>query len=409
MFEKSVAVMGGCGHVGLPLAIALAEAGFRTAIYDVNESACRVVRSGKLPFDEEGAGPVLPRVLQSGRLVVSSDPAVMSEQQFVICSIGTPVDEFLNPTVHRLLMAIDAIRGHLRDGQVLVLRSTLCPRTSERVQQLLLHKGLAVDVAVCPERVAQGRAYVEIKQLPQIISAFNERGLAAARFLFEQLGVSIVEVLPLEAELVKLFNNVWRYLTFAIANEFFTIANECGLDYYRIHRAISHDYPRGRDIPQPGFAAGPCLFKDTMQLASFASNRFFLGHAAMLVNEGLPAYLVERMARKHDLGRMTVGILGMTFKADCDDARDSLGFKFRKILATRARRVVCSDACVDRSALLAASSQLRPEEILSTEELIAASDLVIIGVPHAAYRNLDMKGKLVVDIWNSQGRGAAIG
>ena len=209
MFEKSVAVMGGCGHVGLPLAIGLAEVGFDTCIYDIDKNACELVRSGKMPFNEEQADQVLPKVLASGKLTVSSNPKVLAEVQYVICVVGTPVDEFLNPMVHRFFAAVDEIRPHLHDGQILVLRSTLYPETSRRLHDTFQAHGPKVEVVVCPERVAQGKGYVEIKSLPQIIAGFSERGVAAARALFEPFGVEIVEVAPIEAELTKLFNNVW--------------------------------------------------------------------------------------------------------------------------------------------------------------------------------------------------------
>lgn len=400
--------MGGCGHVGLPLAIALAEVGFDTCIYDIDRAACEMVRVGKMPFREEQVDQVLPNVIASGRLRVSSDAAVLGAAQFVICVVGTPVDEFHNPTDHHLFAALEEIRPCLRDGQVLVLRSTLFPQTSERVHRLFAERGPAVDVAFCPERVAQGRGYVEIKSLPQIISAFSDRGRAACRFLFAPFGVELIEVAPLEAELVKLFNNVWRYVSFAVANQFFTIANDYGLDFYRIHHALVHHYPRGADIPTAGLAAGPCLFKDNLQLSAFSSDRFLMGQTAMLVNEGLPLYLVQRLERVYDLGRMTVGMLGMSFKANCDDTRNSLAFKLRRILATRARRVVCSDAHVERAALVAASSQLRLDDVTDADALIRQCDLIIIGVPHREYRGLDYCGKPVIDIWNCLGKGAII-
>jgi len=408
VFDRTVAVMGGCGHVGLPLAIGLAEVGFQTAIYDIDREACNTVRSGKMPFEEEHAEEVLKEQLANGRLTVSSDPAVVSEAQFVICVVGTPVDEFLNPMVHRFFQAIEAIRPNLRDGQVLVLRSTLFPETSKKVHELFQSRGPKIDVVVCPERVAQGKGYVEIKTLPQIVAGFTERGVKAARFLFEPFGVEIVEVQPTEAELAKLFNNVWRYITFAVANQFYTLASDYGLDYHRIHHALTHHYPRGGGLPRPGFTAGPCLFKDTMQLSAFSSNHFFLGHAAMLVNEGLPLYVVQQMAKKYDLANMTVGILGMAFKPDCDDVRDSLSFKLRKILATRCRSVLCSDHHVDPKVLFKATAQVRQEEFLSAEDVIAKSDVVVIGVPHREYKKLDFGGKPVVDIWNALGRGGTV-
>lgn len=403
-----LAVVGGCGHVGLPLAIGLAEAGYSTAIFDTDAAACRIVQSGRLPFQEAEAQAVLPRVIGDKRLTVGTDPRALSSADVVFCAIGTPVDEYLNPTTHRFIATLHSLRPHLRDGQVLALRSTMFPGTSQLVQRLFEEKGPKIDVACCPERVAQGKGYVELRQLPQVVSAFSERAAAALRAIFQKLGAAVIELSPAEAELVKLFNNAWRYFTFAVANQFFEIANDYGVDYYRIHNALTEGYPRGAGLPTAGFAAGPCLFKDTMQLVAFSNNRLALGHAAMFVNEGLPLYVVERLARRFDLSKMTVGILGLTFKADCDDLRDSLAFKLRKILLPRAKRILCSDAKVGPEQIARTTTQIWPEDLVSAERLIDESDIVILGAPHGDYRSLDYKDKVVVDIWNLRGQGALV-
>src|SRR5262249_19091414 len=157
-------------------------------------------------------------------------------------------------------------------------RSTVYPGTSERVQQYFKRRSLDVEVAFCPERVAEGVALKEIRTLPQIVSAFSPRGLKAARALFEPVGAELIELKPLEAELTKLFNNVHRYISFAVANQFYMLASQYDLDFYRILHAMKHHYPRAAAMPAPGFAAGPCLFKDTMQMSAFNNNQFFLGH-----------------------------------------------------------------------------------------------------------------------------------
>jgi UDP-N-acetyl-D-mannosaminuronic acid dehydrogenase len=192
----------------------------------------------------------------------------------------------------------------------------------------------------------------------------------------------------IEAELAKLFTNSWRYIQFATANQFYTIAERYGADFYQIYDAMIFKYPRARNFPRPGFAAGPCLFKDTMQLNAFSNNQFFLGHSAMLVNEGLPNFLVEMLKRKHKLNEKRVGILGMAFKAESDDCRDSLSYKLRKILSIEAKDVLCSD------------EYIKDTRFVCAEELVDRSDIVIIGAPHATYRSLDYKGKAVVDVWN---------
>jgi len=202
-----------------------------------------------------------------------------------------------------------------------------------------------------------------------------------------------VPLLPEEAELAKLFTNTWRYIKFATANQLYMIANSKGLDFERIRQAITYDYERASDMPRAGFAAGPCLFKDTMQLAAFNNNNFALGHASMLVNEGLPLYLVSRMEAKHELQSMTVGILGMAFKADSDDTRSSLSYKLRRILRFKAGEVLCTDPYVKNDGSLT-----------SLEEVLERADLLVVGAPHKVYTAL-RPAQPVYDIWNLFGNG----
>ncbi len=186
----------------------------------------------------------------------------------------------------------------------------------------------------------------ELHSLPQIVSARTERAFERAALLFGRLTTRIVRVEPEEAELAKLFTNSYRYIKFAAANQLYMMANDFGLDYERIRKAVVEDYPRAADLPGPGFAAGPCLLKDTMQLAAFNNNNFALGQASMQINEGLPLYLVSRMAAMYDLDSMTVGILGMAFKGESDDNRSSLSYKLKRVLKVRAAEVLTTDPYV---------------------------------------------------------------
>lgn len=392
-----ICVVGGCGHVGLPLSIAFALKGKRVAIFDIDNSAVEKLRRGEMPFIEEGGDSALREALANGNLLVSSEPEVISQSANVVLVLATPIDDHMSPSFGTIDEALKSYRQYLRDGQLLILRSTLYPGTSARIQRWLSEHGLAIDVAVCPERIAQGRGLAEIFSLPQIVSAFSERGMARASELFSVLNEDIVEMQPLEAELTKLFNNAWRYIKFAVSNQYYMIANEMGADFDAIYRGITHNYPRGADLPPPGLAAGPCLFKDTMQLAAFTHNRFMLGHTAMLINEGLPHYLVSRLKISHpDLSTSTVGILGMAFKADVDDGRDSLSYKLKSVLEMEAGAVLCSDPYVRENGLVPA------------EVLIEKSDIIMIATPHNIYRGLDYRDKEVIDIWGISGFGRRI-
>ena len=342
-FTRDVGIIGGCGHVGLPLALIFADGGQKTVIFDINRAAVDQVRSGQMPFNEEGAPEMLTRVLQQGTLEVCVDPKLLADCRYLVLIIGTPVDEHLNPTFTGIFRALEGFRHCLRDGQTLILRSTVFPGMSAHVQRFLKEQGLNISVAFCPERVAQGHSLREFRELPQVISAFDPRTLENVAELFSRFAPELVELEPMEAELCKLMTNAWRYIQFATVNQFYMIATHHGVDFNKVLHGCRYNYPRMKGMPGPGFAAGPCLVKDTMQLAAFSQNQFVLGHAAMLINEGLPAHLIELAKAQTHLHDKTVGILGMTFKAESDDIRDSLSFKLRRLLTLEARRVLCHD------------------------------------------------------------------
>lgn len=391
-----VCVIGGCGHVGLPLSIAFALRGKRVAIVDTDKATVARVGGGSMPFVEEQGEEALAQALASGNLTLSTSPETIAESAAVVLVVGTPIDGHLSPSFNAIDTVLAQYKPFFRDGQLVVLRSTLFPGTSQRVARWAEAAGLKLHVATCPERIAEGAALRELCALPQIVASFTPQGVEAAKALFSSLTDDIIVLEPMEAELAKLYNNAWRYVKFATANQFYMIANEHGVDFDRVYYGVTHRYPRGADLPKPGFSSGPCLFKDTMQLSAFANNQFFIGHAAMLVNEGLPNYLVQKMRQRWNLDDMTVGILGMTFKANVDDVRDSLSFKLRDILETESKAVVCSDP------------YLNGDGIVSTEEAVRRADLVVLAVPHAAYRSLRTDGKPFVDLWNVLGSGRGV-
>jgi UDP-N-acetyl-D-mannosaminuronic acid dehydrogenase len=395
-FDRDVVVIGGCGHVGLPLAIAFADRGARVGIYDTSEVAVGTVNSGRLPFAEPGAAEVLERVVRTGQLEATTDPSIVGSAEHVVVVIGTPVDEHLNPDQKAIPNALGGCAPFLRDGQLLVLRSTVFPGVTALVEKMIAGLGVQVEVAFCPERIAEGKAMTELFELPQIVSARTPEGTVRAAGLFRRLTDTIVELSPEEAELAKLFTNVWRYIKFAAANQFYMMANDRDLDFERIRAGLAMDYPRAADMPGAGLAAGPCLFKDTMQLAAFNNNNFALGHTAMTINEGLPLYIVHRLEQRFDLSGMTVGILGMAFKGGSDDIRSSLSYKLKRILAFKSGNVLCTDPYVTVDPAL-----------LPLDEVIERSDVLVIGAPHAEYRSLKTS-KPVADVWNVLGEGVRV-
>jgi UDP-N-acetyl-D-mannosaminuronic acid dehydrogenase len=392
--RPDVIVVGGGGHVGLPLSLMLANSGRNVGIYDTSQATVDRICAGEMPFLEDGAEELLGEVLASGRLTVSARPELLCDVDEVIVVIGTPIDEFLNPSMAIFERAVDELAPYLRDGALVVLRSTVYPGTTEFVTQALADRGAKVDVAFAPERIAEGHALAELGSLPQIIGADSQVAGDRAERLFAQLGPQIIRTTSKEAELAKLFTNAWRYMKFAVANQFFMVSHDAGVDYNRVLDAIRTNYPRALDLPSPGFAAGPCLLKDTMQLAAFTPDHFPLGQTAVQINEGLPAYVVAAMERRYgSLRGRTIGLLGMAFKAESDDVRSSLSYKLRKLLAWKGARVLMTDPYV------------ADDRLVPLEQVMADADLLVLGAPHRAYRGLEVGGRDVVDVWGITGQG----
>ena len=368
-------VIGGAGHVGIPLALVFAEAGLTVNVNDRNEAALATLKSGKLPFIEHGAAPLLVKALADNRLVFTSSPGEIARTGPVIITIGTPVDEFLNPVPSEVQRCIDGILPHVTDEQLLILRSTVYPGTTDWLHDYLKRQGRKNRVAFCPERVVQGYSVKELREMPQIISGTTADAEQEASRLFQKIAPELVIVKPIEAEFAKLFNNAYRYIEFAATNQFYM-------------RAMKQNYPRAKSFPGPGFSAGPCLLKDTMQLAAFARNQFGLGHAAMQMNEGLVLQLVDDLRHAYDIADMTVGLLGMAFKAEVDDTRASLSYKLKHAMEVCAREVLTTDPFVTTD-----------PAILPLDQVVARSDILILCTPHSVYANVDLKGKPVVDVW----------
>jgi UDP-N-acetyl-D-mannosaminuronic acid dehydrogenase len=380
-FSRDAVVVGGCGHVGLPLAIALAARGATVGVYDTNARAVVAVGSGRMPFAEPGAQAPLRRALATGSLTATTDPAVVGTAEHVILVTGEPPDA-----------ALARVAAQLRPGQLLVLRGTVNPGGTARAEKLCADLGLDCDVAYCPERIAEGRAMSELFELPQLVGSRSQGGLDRAAQLFRLITPAVVSMSPEEAELAKLYANAWRYVSFAVANQFYAIANDQGLDYERIRQFTSAGYERCAELPRAGFAAGPCLPKDTRALAD-AHPAFSLGPAAIAANEGLAGYLAARLDQRYGLAGMCVGILGMAFKAGSDDTRQSLSYRLKQLIEARGARVLCTDSMVRDD-----------QDLLPLQEVVARADLLVVATPQPAYRDLSTD-KPVADIWGVTGTG----
>ena len=386
LLEYDVAIIGGLGHIGLPLGILFANKNKNVLLVDSNLEHQEKVMRGEMPFLEYGAEGILKKALERNLISITSKAETIKHAKYIVVCIGTPVDEYLNPKVNQFLDAISIYREYITEKQIVIIRSSVFPGISNQVNQLL---GPGMNLSFCPERIVQGYAIKEISNLPQIVSGFSEKAINESAKLFEEIAKNIIYTTVTKAELAKLFSNTWRYVQFAATNQFYMISHDLGEDYSDIRHLMMDNYPRMTGLPSAGFAAGPCLLKDTMQLANLSRNANFMAQAAMNINERMPEYIIDLIKRENNLSNVKVGILGMAFKANIDDTRDSLSFKLRKLLNFEGALVYCSDEFV------------QDPKFISKEELINTCKIIVIGVPHDAYKKINFPNSVILfDIWS---------
>jgi UDP-N-acetyl-D-mannosaminuronic acid dehydrogenase len=331
-----VAVIGAGGHVGFPFSCVIANAGHTVYGIDVNQSAVDLLNKGFVPYVEEGAVEILQENLRNERLLFTTDFDFIKDVDVVAIMIGTPVDGEGNARLDDLFNFLDDnLIPRMKKHQLIVLRSTVSPGTTEVLRKHINNakqwcEGMDYFLVFCPERVVQGKSIIETTKLPQIVGAFNDFSYKAAKDFFRSfINNQIFQLTPKEAELGKLMTNMYRYVTFAFANEMWMIGEKHGVDIDKVIDACNYDYPR-MDVPHPGpNVGGPCLFKDGRFLLSDIPFGDLI-QTSFLINEGMPEYVFNRI-REINPQINKVLILGATFKKGCDDTRNSLSFKMRKV------------------------------------------------------------------------------
>ena len=385
---KEITVIGGAGHVGLAFGLICTSKNIKVHLHDINSKQLNMIKNGKMPHKENGAQQILNKALKNNLLSFSDNQKDIKLNNINIICIGTPVDEFLNPQYKIILSLIKDLLKIIKNGQHFIIRSTVYPGTTNFLYSYLKNKRKKVKLSFCPERFVQGSAIVEFKKIPQIIGSVDNTSKKECANFIRKISKEVIFLKPIEAELTKLFLNSYRYIGFSIANQFYTISDSLGIDYSRIDYAMRSKYPRGKNIPSPGLTSGPCLFKDTMQLYSFAQKNFSLGMEAMTINEGIVNHIVDKLKTKYHLRKKTIGILGMSFKADIDDNRSSLSYKLKKMLLVNAKEVITTDPYVKND-----------KEIKNLDHTLRKSDILILATPHKIYKKINTK-KPIIDIWN---------
>ena len=380
-----ILIIGGTGHIGLPLGILFADQGKKVVLLDKDKKNIKKVNNLEMPYMEDGGEKLLKK--NKKNIFATSDTSLIKYAKIVIVCIGTPVKNS-KPDLSNFFKMFKKIKSELNPKNLLVIRSSIYPGTVNKINKIL-GKNFQ-NISYCPERVVQGKSIPELPKLPQIISGVSKKSVNDSKKLFKLICKKIITTSILEAELIKLFSNAWRYINFSISNQFYMICDKFDVDFKNLRKNMIDGYERNKGIPHAGFAAGPCLYKDTAQLNSFLNNSFSLGVAATKINQGFTNFIYKKMKNEfnNNLRKKKIGILGVAFKPDIDDKRDSLSIDLYEFLKKKKLNVKISDDFV------------KMKQLISKKKLIRESDIIILGVPHSSYKGLKIsKNKFLIDTW----------
>tara|TARA_Y100001970_G_scaffold260899_1_gene343427 strand:- start:4867 stop:6036 length:1170 start_codon:yes stop_codon:yes gene_type:complete len=383
--KSDILIVGGAGHIGLPLGLLLANKGKKVVLYDKDKKNLNKINNLEMPFFEIDGKKLLKK--NFNKIIVTSNKNYIKNSKIIIICIGTPVKDG-KPDLKFFFKMFKEIKNYLTPDKLIIIRSSIYPGTCSNVQKYLGKN--YKNISYCPERVVQGRSIVELPKLPQIISGLSNKSIKDSKKLFKLICKKIIITSILEAELIKLFSNAWRYINFSISNQFYMICEKFNIDFKNLRKNMIDGYQRNKGIPTAGFAAGPCLYKDTAQLNAFLKDSFTLGKTATSINQNFPKFIFNKMKKKYGnkLIKKKIGILGVAFKSDIDDVRDSLSIELWKYLKRKKMKVYISDEFV------------KMKEVINKNNLIKKSDIVIIGAPHTVYKKLKIpKNKYLIDSW----------
>lgn len=388
MNKNKIIIIGGAGHVGAPLGIALSSKGYDVTLLDINTKFIKMLNNGQMPFIEDKCESLLKKSLKSKKIFATNDFDQIRNNKFIIVAIGTNIKKNFDPEIEKFLSFFRFLKKKIRKDQSVIIRSSIFPSTFEKVYEII--KSRCKNLTYCPERIAQGKSIVELPKISQIISGSSSKEIKKISIIFRKISKKIIIVSSLEAELLKLFSNTYRYINFSIGNQFYTMCEKLNINYEKLRIKMMDCYPRNKNLPKSGFTSGPCLLKDTMQLSSFFKHKDKLLNEAKNINEKLPEFIFNKINSKYNLKNKIVGILGLSFKPENDDIRDSLSFKLFNLFKIKKLKVLSSDEFY------------KNRSTVKKEVLLKKSDLIIIATPHKAYKNIKIKNKkkIIIDLWN---------
>ena len=390
--KRHISIIGGAGHVGFPLGLIFSSKGFKVSLIDNDLEKINKINVSKVPFLEENSQKLLNSMIRKKRIFATNQLIEVLKSKYIIVCIGTPINKQLNPSLRSFISFFYRLKKFLKKNQIVIIRSSIYPGICDKIYKIIGNK--CKNLSYCPERIVQGKSIIELPKLPQLVSGKSKKAIAESGRLFRKVCKKIIYTEVIEAELIKLFSNAYRYIHFSISNQFYMICQNQDINFFKIRDIMRDGYLRNANIPASGFTAGPCLLKDTMQLSSFYNHKFLLGHSALSINEGIPKFIINKLNTKYNLKKKTVGVLGLAFKSETDDIRDSLAIKLLKLLKSKKIKTLQSD------------EYYKHKDNIDKRDLIKKSDIIILSTPHQAYKKLKIgKNKILIDVWGLIDRG----
>ena len=375
-----VAVVGGAGHIGLPLSCYIQNNGIETLIVDKNLESLEQISKGIPPFFEENFEENLKSALDSG-LASTTDVSSIANKNVVILTLGTSSKKIDKELFEEVLKEVFK---YIQEDTILILRSTLESGTVQKIYENFQLDKKNIILTYCPERLAEGFAFEEIKTLPQIVGALNHEEYQKIKIFFDLLNINTIFASYKEAEFIKLFLNTYRYSQFSLMNYFSNIASEQSLDFKKLLDIARTDYPRLNGSPDPGFVGGPCLIKDSKTFAESYDDNLEIINKMLVTNQIYMNNIITEIKNKF-IGNKIIQ-LGITFKPDSDDLRDSQSLLLNELLKEDGYEIEVVDPHVYNSK--------------QYSDVKLFSDNVLISTFHKEFKNLNFENKKVVIVGN---------
>ena len=407
MKKKFDLVVIGGGRVGLPLAALMASKGLRVAVKEKDKNIIKSIILKKSPFKERGLNSLLKKTN------IKCFNKNIPKSNCYLITVGTPLRQNIETDLSQITDVIDEIINSKNvKNSLFILRSTIAPYTSKFISEYIekmtkLESGKDFFLSYCPERIVEGEAIKELSELPQIIGVNENQAWIRSKNIFRNIleGKKILKSTWKEAELSKLFTNIYRYINFAIPNYFMMIANHFDVEPFNLFDLMRFEYERNKGLKNPGLTAGTCLRKDYGMISeNFPHTDLIL--QAHKVNEFMPMFIIN-LIKNLNIKNKKIGIMGYTFKKDSDDVRDSLTPKiYRYINKLVPKKVNISDYNLPTGSYNDINNKMRFKNF-TEKDLIKQSDIIVIATNHSNYEDIlrknNLSKKIIIDPWRVLG------